>query len=81
MLSERRGANAYSDLIILNLDQTYDYFSLIRVFNYYVHGTRVYLNEKLSEAETNHNYNTRFVVNQILVYANVSTSKIAKYFF
>ena len=40
-----------------------------------------YINEKFSEAETNHNYNTKFVENQNLVHPNVRTSKIFKSFF
>ena len=40
----------------------------MRVFKYYVFGTGIYSNEKISEAEIKNNYNARFVEKQNLVH-------------
>ena len=75
-------ANAYSNFKILNKDQIYKYFCLIRVFDYYIIrvfdyylGIGIHFIDKISELEAKHVYITRFVANHILVHVPLSTKK------
>ena len=80
-MSGRRYANAYSALKIINLDQIYEYFCLIRVFEHYILGTGNYFNKNFPRLKQSIIINTRFIVSQNLAHSNVRTSTVFKYFF
>ena len=79
-LRSAQANNSYSQRKIMNSDNTYKYFSLIRIFKYMNVGEVPYSKQNFSSNQSCHKHNTRLSTNLNINHPTVDSSKVFQIF-